>query len=80
VQDAELAVDVVQQAIISSCHQNYPATEAPSLRTVPWWNQELINFKAPKNNFLIKLKEKVTGKQIRRPSPVTIKNTHKRTQ
>jgi hypothetical protein len=36
VRDAELAVDMLQQTILSSYHQNCPAKVALSARTVPW--------------------------------------------
>jgi hypothetical protein len=44
--DVELAVDMVQQAILSSCNQNCPAREAVSPGTVSWWSKELSHFKA----------------------------------
>jgi hypothetical protein len=46
VQDAQLAVDMLQQAILSSYHQNCPAGVALSSRMVPWWNKELSRLKA----------------------------------
>jgi hypothetical protein len=46
VRDVELAVDLVQQAILSSYHQNRPARMALSPRRVPWWNKELSHLKA----------------------------------
>jgi hypothetical protein len=42
VRHAELAVDMLQQAILSSYHQNCPARVVHSSMTVPWWNKELI--------------------------------------
>jgi hypothetical protein len=46
VRDVELAVDILQQAILSSYHQNCPARAALSPRTDPWWNKELNRLKA----------------------------------
>jgi hypothetical protein len=46
VQNVELAVDLLQQAILSSYHQNCPARVALLSRTVPWWNKELSRLKA----------------------------------
>jgi hypothetical protein len=46
VRDVELAVDMLQQVILSSYHQNCPAREALSTRTVLWWNKELSHLKA----------------------------------
>jgi hypothetical protein len=46
VQDVKLAVDMLQQAILSSYHQNCPARVALSPRTVPQWNKELSHLKA----------------------------------
>jgi hypothetical protein len=46
VHDVELAVDMLQQAILLSYHQTYPARVAVSPRTVPWWNKEFSHFKA----------------------------------
>ena len=46
VRDVELAVDMVQQDILSSCHQNSPAREALPPRTVTWWNKELSHLEA----------------------------------
>jgi hypothetical protein len=46
VRDVQLAVDKLQQAILSSCHQNCPARVALLPRTVPWWNKELSFHKA----------------------------------
>jgi hypothetical protein len=46
VRDVELAVDLLQQAILSSYHQNCPARVALSPRTDPWWNKELSHLKA----------------------------------
>jgi hypothetical protein len=40
-QDVELAVDQLQQALLSSCHQNFPARTAHLPRNVSWWNKEL---------------------------------------
>jgi hypothetical protein len=74
VQDVELAVDLLQQAILSSCHQNCPARVAVLPRTVPWWNKELSHLKV---GFLIKLKGQVTGNHIRQPTPVTTKRLEK---
>jgi hypothetical protein len=44
--DVELDVDMMQQAILSSYHQNCPATVAFSPRMIPWWNKELNHLKA----------------------------------
>jgi hypothetical protein len=44
--DVELAVDMLQQAILSSYHQNCPARVAVSPGKVPWWNKELNHLKA----------------------------------
>lgn len=44
--NVELAADILQQAIFSSHHQNYPASVAHSPRMVPWWNKELSGLKA----------------------------------
>jgi hypothetical protein len=46
VRDVELAVDLVQQAILSSYHKNCPARMALSPRKVPWWNKEFTCLKA----------------------------------
>jgi hypothetical protein len=46
VRDVELAVDLVQLAILSSYHKNCPARMALSPRRVPWWNKELSCLKA----------------------------------
>jgi hypothetical protein len=46
VRDVELAVDLVQHAILSSYHKNCPARMALSPRRVPWWNKELSHLKA----------------------------------
>jgi hypothetical protein len=46
VQDVELAVDMLQQAILSSYHQNCPARVALSSRAVPWWKKQLSCLKA----------------------------------
>jgi hypothetical protein len=46
VQDVELAVDMLQWAILSSYHQNCPARVALLPRTAPWWNKELSCIKA----------------------------------
>jgi hypothetical protein len=46
VKDAELAVDMLQQVILSSYHQNCPARVALSPRMAPWWNKELSCLKA----------------------------------
>jgi hypothetical protein len=46
VRDVQLAVDMVQQDILSSCHQNSPAREALPPRTVTWWNKELSHLEA----------------------------------
>jgi hypothetical protein len=77
VRDVELAVDMLQQATLSSYHQNCPARVALSSRTVPWWNKELSHLKASTDGFLIKLKGQVTGNHIRRPSPVITKRLQK---
>jgi hypothetical protein len=45
VQDIELAVDLVQQAILSSYHQNWPARVALSPRRVPGWSKALRHLK-----------------------------------
>jgi hypothetical protein len=45
VRDVELAVDLVQHAILSY-HKNCPARMALSPRRVPWWNKELSCLKA----------------------------------
>jgi hypothetical protein len=45
--DMELAVDLVQHAILSSYHKNCPARMALSPRRVPWWNKDLSRLKAP---------------------------------
>ena len=41
VQDVQLTVDMLQQAIFLSSHQNCPARMALSPRTVPCWNKEI---------------------------------------
>jgi hypothetical protein len=46
VRDAELAVDMLQQAILSSYQQNCPARLALLPRTVSWWNKGLSHLKA----------------------------------
>jgi hypothetical protein len=46
VRDVELAVDLLQQAILLSYRQNCPARVALSPRTFPWWNKELSRLKA----------------------------------
>jgi hypothetical protein len=46
VRDVELAVDMLQHAILLSYHQNCPARVAVSPSTVPWWNKELSHLKA----------------------------------
>jgi hypothetical protein len=46
VRDGELDVDMLQQAILSSYHQNCPARVALSPRMVPLWNKELSCLKA----------------------------------
>jgi ferredoxin-like protein FixX len=40
VQDVELVVDMLQQAILLSCYQDCPARVAVSQRTDSWWNKE----------------------------------------
>jgi hypothetical protein len=45
VRDVELAVHMLQQAILSSYHQNCPARVDLSPRTVPWWKEELSRLK-----------------------------------
>jgi hypothetical protein len=45
VRDVEVAVDMLQQAILSSYHQNCPSRVALSPRTVPWWHKELRHLK-----------------------------------
>jgi hypothetical protein len=57
VRDVELAVDLVQHAILSSYYQNCPARMALSPRRVPWWNKELSHLKPLQDGFLIKLKK-----------------------
>jgi hypothetical protein len=42
----ELAVNMLQQAILSFYHQNCPARVVQSSRTAPWWNKELIHLTA----------------------------------
>jgi hypothetical protein len=44
--DTELAVDLVQDTILSSYHQYFPARVVLLPRTVPWWNEELSYLKA----------------------------------
>jgi hypothetical protein len=46
VRDVELAVDLLQQALLLSYHQNCPARVALSPKTVPWWKKELSRLKA----------------------------------
>jgi hypothetical protein len=45
VRDVELAVNSLQQAILSSYQQNCPARVALLPRTIPWWNEELSRLK-----------------------------------
>jgi hypothetical protein len=40
-----MAGDMVQQATVSSYHQNRPARVALFPRTVLWWNEELSHLK-----------------------------------
>lgn len=42
----ELAVDMLQQAILPSFQQNCPYRVDQSSRRGPWWNNELSHFKA----------------------------------
>jgi hypothetical protein len=51
VQDVELAIDTLQQAILSSYHQNCPARVALSPRRAPWWNKLLSYLKASTRQF-----------------------------
>jgi hypothetical protein len=53
----ELAVDLVQQAILSSYHKNCPARMALSPRKVPWWNKELSRLKASTRRLFNKAKK-----------------------
>ena len=46
-QDLEPSTGMQQQVILSSCHQNWPASVAVSLRTVPCQNVGLRHHKAP---------------------------------
>jgi hypothetical protein len=46
VRDVELAVDMLQQANLSSYHQTCPAKVALSPRTVSWWNKEFSRLNA----------------------------------
>jgi hypothetical protein len=57
VQDVELAVDLVQQAILSSYHQHCPAKVALSPRTVPKWSKELSCLKASTRRLFNKAKK-----------------------
>jgi hypothetical protein len=72
-QDVEMAVDMLQQAIPSSYHQNCPARVVVS----PWWKKELSHFKFQQDGFLIKPKGEVTGNHTGWPSPVTTKRLEK---
>ena len=57
VRDVELAVDLVQQAILSSYHKNCPARMGLSPRKVPWWNKELNRLKASTRRLFNKAKK-----------------------
>ena len=69
---ANLVTDMVQQAILSSCHQNCTAKVAclPRTRTKSW-----PSLKHQQDGFLIKLNEQLTPNYVRRPSPITIKKS-----
>lgn len=45
VDDLEVAVDYVQQAILTSYHQNCKLTSTSSPRRVPWWSSELSSLR-----------------------------------
>jgi len=46
VRDSELAIGMLQQAILRSYHQNWPPSVAVSPRTVPCWKKEVSLLKA----------------------------------
>jgi hypothetical protein len=46
ISDKDLAVDQLQQAIISSHHNNFPAKTTGSPRKVPGWNKKLSGLTA----------------------------------
>jgi hypothetical protein len=54
--DLELAADLVQQAIFSSCYKNCPANVALSPRRDPWWNKELSHCNASARQLFNKAK------------------------
>jgi hypothetical protein len=55
--DVALAVDFVQQAIVSSYHQNCLAKVALSPRKFPWWHKELSRLKASTRRLFNKAKK-----------------------
>ena len=57
VRDVELAVDLVQQAILSSYQQNCPARMALLPRRVPWWSKEGCRPKASTRRHFNKAKK-----------------------
>jgi hypothetical protein len=46
IRDTDLAADQLQQAIILSYHNNFPAKTTRSTRKVPGWNKELSGLTA----------------------------------
>jgi hypothetical protein len=67
-QDVQLAVDMLQQAVLPSYHQNYPASRQGQVGL--WWNNQLRHFSTLHNCFLINPKEQATGNHIRQSSPI----------
>jgi hypothetical protein len=55
--DVELAVDLVQQVILSSYHKYCPARMGLSPRKVPWRNKELSRLKASTRRLFNKAKK-----------------------
>jgi hypothetical protein len=70
VQDVEFAVELVQQAILSSYHQNCPAKVALSPRRVPFWSKELSRLKASTRWPFNKAKKTGDLESYKWPSPI----------
>jgi hypothetical protein len=60
VQGVELAVDWLQQSILSSCYRNCLFRVAHSPRSIPWWSKELRGLKA-QTRMLALYRAKMTG-------------------
>jgi hypothetical protein len=56
IQDAEFAVDQVQQSILSAYYRNCPVRVAHSLRGVLWWNKALRDLKTQTRRLFSRVK------------------------